>query len=313
MSNRKAKAGAGLPPNYGPVSSSSRVPSFKPPSFYAAAAGLKYSPNVDSHMASELNTAAHDRNDLTSSVRSYPTGDNGHQEIPAGRSRSNSFSRPFSRAPPKQQRQDQSSTSQSRRRSQMAEIPLLETQLLPSLRDTIDRMTHPPQNAQAEDARSHPYNENPSFRENFKGKSRPVDVHVDRSGASSIPPSPYASASPSFAQKYQSPSTVSPHIPSALKTPRQGASSASHTPRMDTRSPAHGSSKLPAAVRNATSLRADAALSPASVPIPPSPLVAYSPGNTPRSARPDVVPAALQPGRSPVRPSTISSCTDLRG
>ena len=31
-----------------------------------------------------------------------------------------------------------------RRRSQLADIPLLEAQLLPSLRDTIDRMTHPP-------------------------------------------------------------------------------------------------------------------------------------------------------------------------
>ena len=30
------------------------------------------------------------------------------------------------------------------RKSQLVDIPLLETQLLPSLRDTVDRMTHPP-------------------------------------------------------------------------------------------------------------------------------------------------------------------------
>ncbi|KAI0085248.1 hypothetical protein BDY19DRAFT_454878 [Irpex rosettiformis] len=311
MSSRKGKFGTPIASNYGPVSSnSSRVPSFKPPSFYAAAAGLKYSPNVDSQTRlAEANTSAHNTVDLTGAPLSYPTGDGEQHDLGVvERSRSNSFSRSFSRNPPKQQqqqRQDQSSAAQSRRKSQMAEIPFLETQLLPSLRDTIDRMTHPPRSAETEEATLKLRDEGTSSSEPRNHNSRTANAHVDRLGQSSIPTSPYVAVGSHLSQNYHSPHRNSPQTSNVPKTPRLGSSSTSNTPRVDSHSPALGSSKLPTGIRNASSLRAEAALSPASVPIPPSPLPGCSPGHTPKTPRYDALPVSLQSGRLP--PTTLRS------
>ncbi|KAI0683462.1 hypothetical protein BC835DRAFT_1395010 [Cytidiella melzeri] len=292
MSGRKSKNH----PNA--VASSSRTPSFKPPSFYAAAAGLKYSPNVDSlARTSELNSPIHDVIDLTGVSMSYPTGDDDNQDNNAGRGRSSSLSRSFSRANPRQQRQDKKSNSQSHRRSQMAEIPFLETQLLPSLRDTIDRMTHPPRRAEVEDTMSKAREGEVSLAEPHHKTS---NVRIDLYGQSSIPTSPFASAGPSFSQKYPQSNPASPSLSAALKTPRLTSSSNYNTPRVESQSPARATSKLPTAVRNASSLRADAALSPASVPIPPSPLPGRSPSHPSRTPRLELFQGSSQAVASPV-------------
>ena len=306
MSSRKSKKNGTLALNYGPVSSNqSRLPSFKPPSFYAAAAGLKYSPNVDSHARpSELSSTAHDVIDLTVAPLSYPTGDGEQQDTGARRNRSNSFSRPFSRTLPKQQRQDSSSATQSRRKSQMAEIPFLETQLLPSLRDTIDRMTHPPRSGETEDATLKPHTDAPSHKDSRNYTSRPLDSHGGHRGPASLPSSPYtAPTGSSLRQNHRSPHTNSPQTHGILKSPHSGSSSHYNSTVGDAQGPSRVSSRLPTGIRNASALRAN--MSPASVPIPPSPLPGQSPVHTYNTPRPDIVPVSLQPGRSPVCKSVI--------
>jgi hypothetical protein len=296
MSARKTKLSAYTAPGNSNAPTSSRTPSFKPPSFYAAAAGLKYSSTVNPHAhASQLNSATHDLIDLTGLPYSYPTGPEEDQDDGQNRHRSNSLSRPFSRATPSQK----AKSAQSRRKSQIAEIPFLETQLLPSLRDTIDKMTQPPaRRAEVEDSLSKP-RDNVSLTINSrKSVLKPTNSRIEGQGPSSIPSLPYISSS---RQKFPSSNPSSPLTSSGICTPRFTSASNQNTPRVDSQSPARPStSKLPTGVRNASSLRADVSLSPASVPIPPSPLPSRSPAQSSRTPRLDVIPASVPSSTSPV-------------
>lgn len=138
---------------------SSRVPAFKPPSFYAAAAGLPVSPRAGSSASNSTTSSSYTehgakhkntRNDethypLEGTPRSYPTAAPDALEDHAP-SRKRSLSRSLSRAIPKSNGSTEGGSKEQDRLSrgqQMADIPFLETQLLPSLRDTIDKMTHP--------------------------------------------------------------------------------------------------------------------------------------------------------------------------
>ena len=142
FSSRPAGASAGV---------SSRVPAFKPPSFYAAAAGL--TPRTEPiHSTQESENIYQQPQGVP---LSYPTADvDGAEqildEIQASRHRKRSISRSFARAIPKVHKENDSRQRQGSKR-QMVEMPFLETQLLPSLRDTIDKMTHPPRQASQED------------------------------------------------------------------------------------------------------------------------------------------------------------------
>jgi hypothetical protein len=143
---------------------SSRVPKFQPPSYYAAAAGLPVSPRAESSSTTTSIASPSKLNHSTKSQErpedfqpthyppdgtplSYPTTvadapDAFQEQAPA---RKRSLSRPLSRAKPRGHgNREHGITIGQKGGKQMAEIPFLETQLLPSLRDTIDRMTHPP-------------------------------------------------------------------------------------------------------------------------------------------------------------------------
>ncbi|KAI0070433.1 hypothetical protein K474DRAFT_1680153 [Panus rudis PR-1116 ss-1] len=147
-----------------PIPSGSRVPTFQPPSYYAAAAGLSYTPPSSSlspanaSRSPALSSRSADPHAATSIPISYPTQmsqddavragpveyiHHDPQQTPARRKRSTSISRSLSRAMPKSNRHEKEQED-LRRKSQFVDLPLLETQLIPSLRDTIDRMTQPP-------------------------------------------------------------------------------------------------------------------------------------------------------------------------
>ncbi|THH28850.1 hypothetical protein EUX98_g5338 [Antrodiella citrinella] len=86
----------------------------------------------------------HNHHDQADTAR---TDVSGYPDVPT-RNRTSSLSRSLSRV--KNGRGDGRDNGDGKdkdmaaRRSQFVDLPLLETQLLPSLRDTIDRMTHPP-------------------------------------------------------------------------------------------------------------------------------------------------------------------------
>ena len=148
-----------------------QIPTFQPPSFYAAAAGIPYLPrSVCSTPAPEdqrewaESSALQTTQSSTSMIPiSYPT-QVATQDAPprnepveskesqlsrsgstSSSRKSISLTRSLSRALPKYNR-DKDKQSMGKRKSQIVDIPFLETQLLPSLRDTIDRMTQPPRN-----------------------------------------------------------------------------------------------------------------------------------------------------------------------
>ncbi len=134
LSHTRSKSRSPAPSSPSVLSQYNRPPTFLPPSHYAAAAGLE----------PRLSDAQHSphRSTLQHSAQG-PPGE------PAG-SHFGAMGRLMGRAPGKrspaisaspESRVDQDQDLRERRKSQLGNLPLLETQLLPSLRDTVDRMT----------------------------------------------------------------------------------------------------------------------------------------------------------------------------
>lgn len=227
MSGRKAKARHVQASDA--VPSSSRTPTFQPPSYYAAAAGLQYSPKPASHQqVSDVHASTKNSANGVGTPLSYPTVDpDGQDSAEKGRDHSSSFSRSFSRALPKHQRVDKNVLpAQEKRRSQMAEIPFLETQLLPSLRDTIDRMTHPPRTGEDEAGGTAKSSESSRSRgDSLRGfrdtdsqeRSIGLDARGRRSPLIFSPRSPAMPSQPRAQPTYEVPASLSPGI---LKTPK---------------------------------------------------------------------------------------------
>ncbi|KAL6297999.1 hypothetical protein BKA93DRAFT_754489 [Sparassis latifolia] len=105
------------------------------------------------------------------------------------RSPSGSSSVSLHRSNSKGSKSDKGKEDVDKRRSQFADIPLLEMQLIPSLRDTVDRMTHPPKPV-VRDA------------EDREGWSKEANA----SGVLRKPRQPAPGRSPSVPPKYLSPS-----------------------------------------------------------------------------------------------------------
>ena len=128
--------------------SSSTPKGFHPPSFYAAAAGLTH-PHPDDEKLAETeirHTTAVDRafadpNDpfapSSMPTAQLPTSSSASSTEPSLVSRMSFLNRRLSKA-------NGPSSKSSKRKSQLADLPLVEAQLVPSLRDTIDRMTNSP-------------------------------------------------------------------------------------------------------------------------------------------------------------------------
>jgi hypothetical protein len=124
---------------------------FLPPSHYAAAAGLSYSTRStrsDSGNSSDLDASFASKDSQEDSPYhissfvpvSYPT------ELESTSDSSFEFDASSSRHGHKSSSSRRSSV-RSKRQSHITGLPLLEAQLLPSLRDTIDRMTRSPASA----------------------------------------------------------------------------------------------------------------------------------------------------------------------
>ncbi len=129
--------------------SSSTPKGFHPPSYYAAAAGLSSS-HLDQDKSSDAQTHRTTTTDRTAVDFDYsyvpapmptaqlPVSSSASSTEPSLMSRMSFLNRRLSKG------NRAGNKSSSKRRSQLADLPLVEAQLVPSLRDTIDRMTNSP-------------------------------------------------------------------------------------------------------------------------------------------------------------------------
>jgi len=135
--------------------SSSTPKGFLPPSYYAAAAGLTH-PHPDDDRPAEAAIRHATTSDQPpvefddSLVHAHmptaqlPTSSSASSTEPSLVSRMSFLNRRLLKA------SGVSSKSLSKRKSQLADLPLVEAQLVPSLRDTIDRMTNSPNTPKSE-------------------------------------------------------------------------------------------------------------------------------------------------------------------
>jgi hypothetical protein len=128
--------------------SSSTPKGFHPPSYYAAAAGLTH-PHPDDYKSADTEvrrTTTADRS-LADPDDSFvppplptaqlPTSSSASSTEPSLVSRMSFLNKRLSKA-------NGMTGKSSKRKSQLADLPLVEAQLVPSLRDTVDRMTNSP-------------------------------------------------------------------------------------------------------------------------------------------------------------------------
>ena len=128
--------------------STSTPKGFHPPSFYAAAAGVTHPhPDDDKSADTEVRRTTTADRSLTdpddSSVpvpvptTQLPTSSSASSTEPSLVSRMSFLNKRLSKA-------NGMTGKSSKRKSQLADLPLVEAQLVPSLRDTVDRMTNSP-------------------------------------------------------------------------------------------------------------------------------------------------------------------------
>jgi hypothetical protein len=137
--------------------SSSTPKGFHPPSYYAAAAGLTH-PHAEDDKSGETPVRHTDQflaefdDSLVPApmpTAPLPTSSSASSTEPGLVSRMSFLNRRLSKA-------NGTTSKSSKRKSQLADLPLVEAQLFPSLRDTIDRMTNSP-NSQAQAPVIFPY------------------------------------------------------------------------------------------------------------------------------------------------------------
>lgn len=296
---------------------SSRVPAFQPPSFYAAAAGL--SPRTDSAQATERppDEAQGQYTSAHGAPISYPTADaeaDLMDEAEGSRRRKRSLSRSLSRALPKHHK-EQETKSRDGNRWQMAEIPFLETQLLPSLRDTVDKMTHPPlqasqeQDCQQRTGRSHKENSSATPAEDVS-RSLVVspDQRLGRSPVSTGYSSTLASASRSYARSNPATPALSSEVnsPHLLGTPSLNVNRPDRSPSSKPASKIPGSSRMP----TKSSLRVDPSLTPQMSSAPNTPLPDKVSSKSNRSTKNAII--SSEAVQSPREASVSSSLPILR-
>ena len=220
----------------------SKTPTFQPPSFYAAAANIPYPsstplPSSQAGYTSPNIAITYPTQTLVNAYEGAVDRDNSDQHSQSQRNqrkRASSISRSLARAIPRSQKQDRDEETVSNRKSQLADIPLIEAALLPSLRDTIDRMTHPPLPA---DSRNKDTSRNTRIESSgcLSHGAGTADSYVPSS--SPHPPtfstrSPYATTSSQDTRVY-----ASPHI--TLEEPAPDKDARSYLSPMD---PPRGSS-----------------------------------------------------------------------
>ncbi|KAI0248546.1 hypothetical protein BJV78DRAFT_1284727 [Lactifluus subvellereus] len=126
--------------------SSSTPKGFHPPSYYAAAAGLTY-PDDDKSSETPTRRTATTNKSLTDFDDSFVPAPMPTAQLPVSSSASSTEPSLVSRMSFLNRRLSRGngmSSKSPKRKSQLADLPLVEAQLVPSLRDTIDRMTNSP-------------------------------------------------------------------------------------------------------------------------------------------------------------------------
>lgn len=153
------------PPTASQLTSTSPPP-FQPPSFYAAAGGYTIPPANNRH------TMGYDRSGVPTTMNepenafmpiTYLAGDNSDSES------SFEFKHVSETRPSLDRKPSKASIElapRQRRLSQMANLPQVEAQLLPSLRDTINRMTRPPSHITPQSSPAHSFR----FEESKSGR-----------------------------------------------------------------------------------------------------------------------------------------------
>ncbi len=229
---------------------------------------------------------------------SLPTGEPGsdHAEEASSsrrRSRSHSFSRTFGRAIPGNGNKGKEKSRHERTKSQLADIPFLETQLLPSLRDTIDRMTHPPKpQAIQEGHETHAHDDIHDFVDRDHGHAAAVLSQHD-TNRTPVQSSAYTPVYSSSVYGYRSPAASAPLDSQISKV----TTVISTTPRLERPSPSVFSSKNSTAPRSVLK----SALRPPMASSPASPSVPASPGKSLRSVKSMMSTSQLTPNPPSVR------------
>ncbi|GJE93613.1 hypothetical protein PsYK624_097730 [Phanerochaete sordida] len=291
-SGSRSGSGSGSRPTGSGIGFLSRLPTFQPPSYYAAAAGL--SPRTDSSTSKESHPeeTTHAYNAPSGGPLSYPTADADAEDTGEPR-RKRSLSRSLSRAMPGHHKEADARPREGSSRRQLAEIPLLETQLLPSLRDTIDRMTHPPgRTAQQDDGtRRRDDTESSDSVAAREEKARlVVSPQESRASRSPVVASGYVPTHASSSRGYASSNPATPAI-SNIPSPRVLGTPSLNANRSDIPLSPRAASKIPASPRIPTksSLRLAPSGNDTLSPLPHSPLLSpavdQSPGPSHRSSK----------------------------
>lgn len=128
--------------------SSSTPKGFHPPSYYAAAAGLTHPhPDDDKSADTEVRRTTTADRSLTDPDDSFVPAPMSTAQLPTSSSASSTEPSLVSRMSFLNKRLSKANGmtgKSSKRKSQLADLPLVEAQLVPSLRDTVDRMTNSP-------------------------------------------------------------------------------------------------------------------------------------------------------------------------
>ncbi|OSC98638.1 hypothetical protein PYCCODRAFT_979485 [Trametes coccinea BRFM310] len=247
----KSRSPAPRTPTTPATPQTSRPPTFYPPSHYAAAAGIPYPGDIQ--QTPRENNASFEHCPSMSSL-SYPA-----LEEPAvdsaeasshfgavgrliGRSSSKRSTTSLSRSGPKGEKDAEAG---DKRKSRLADIPLLETHLLPSLRDTVDRMTQLPRPSDEPPAAGSSHSRPPSTISSSRTFNAPADSPAStniprlRSKPSPAPKSvlksparrPPAPAVPSSAPQTYSRSMRTPQLPPTQPEGSQSESDTGHDAR----------------------------------------------------------------------------------
>ncbi|KAI0051283.1 hypothetical protein FA95DRAFT_309035 [Auriscalpium vulgare] len=253
---------------------------FLPPSHYAAAAGISYDPHSD--YSQKKYGPPENSNDTRHRGR-----DGGHgpvassSHMPVSSSASSSEHANASRMAMLTRRLSRSGTnppeSPAPRHTRLGDLPLVEAHLVPSLRDTIDRMTHPGQSPPAES----PVSLSASTRTNpgRSGKPTASDPQSTTSASTAsrlkrptlhvmttppvLPSTPRPSPAPKTTETSRIPTTPSKGkskstLKSVLKSSSSSASTTKQAPTHDSQSKGSPSKSL-RSVRNMMSRKASQA------------------------------------------------------
>ncbi|KAL1755548.1 hypothetical protein FB107DRAFT_213290 [Schizophyllum commune] len=176
-SRSRSKSRSPVPPSPQPPSS----PRFLPPSHYAAAAGIPYNPpsrNKDDDTRSKARPPPDTREHATTPPSDVPS-ESSFEFKPRTESRFSLFARRLSVSHPRPAEQDVNAAD-------VPDIPMLEAQLLPTLRDTITRMTRPPSSASS--APPSPMLDPPRDRRRSVSPAAPSSPRPQESYAPPLPP-----------------------------------------------------------------------------------------------------------------------------